>query len=146
MEGRVLGRGCCWRYCGNNISFIYWLDKMTISRASMGSQMKGNRMKKVKKMKGGGNMLENLSPAYSLMKGKGLPHDLITGGGVLGALSKAMDKKKSGSADPASAQPQAGAGMAANQMQGMTPMYKGGAVKKSRDGIAQRGKTRGKYC
>jgi len=119
---------------------------MTISRASMGSQMKGNRMKKVKKMKGGGNMLENLSPAYSLMKGKGLPHDLITGGGVLGALSKAMDKKKSSSADPASAQPQAGAGMAANQMQGMTPMYKGGAVKKSRDGIAQRGKTRGKYC
>jgi hypothetical protein len=119
---------------------------MTISRASMGSQMKGNRMKKVKKMKGGGNMLENLSPAYSLMKGKGLPNDLITGGGVLGALSKAMNKKKSGSADPASAQPQAGAGMAANQMQGMTPMYKGGAVKKSRDGIAQRGKTRGKYC
>lgn len=118
---------------------------MTISRSNIGSQMKGNRMKKVKKMKGGGNMLENLSPAYSLMKGKGLPHDLITGGGVMGALSKAMNKKKSSGAAAPEA-PQAGAGMAANQMQGMTPMKKGGAVKKKRDGIAQRGKTKGRVC
>ena len=118
---------------------------MTISRATMGSQLKGNKMKKAKKMKGGGDMLANLSPAYSLMKGKGLPHDLLTGGGVLGALAKATKKKnKSPAATPDA--PQAGAGMAANQMQGMTPMYKGGAVKKKRDGIAQRGKTRGKIC
>lgn len=118
---------------------------MTISRSNIESQMKGNKMKKTKKMKGGGSMLENLSPAYSLMKGKGLPHDLITGGGVLGALSKAMDKKR-GSGAPTQEAPQAGAGMAANQMQGMTPMKKGGAVRKSRDGIAQRGKTKGRVC
>lgn len=119
---------------------------MTISRSNIGSQMKGNKMKKkAKKMAGGGSMLENLSPAYSLMKGKGLPHDLITGGGVLGALSKAMDKKK-GSGAPAQEAPQAGAGMAANQMQGMTPMYGGGAVKKKRDGIAIKGKTKGRVC
>jgi hypothetical protein len=118
---------------------------MTISRATMGSQLKGNKMKKAKKMAGGGDTLANLSPAYSLMKGKGLPHDLLTGGGVLGALAKAAKKKNNSPAATPDA-PQAGSGMAANQMQGMTPMYKGGAVKKKRDGIAQRGKTRGKIC
>jgi len=118
---------------------------MTISRASMGSQMKGNRMKKTKKMKGGGNTLENLSPAYSLMKGKGLPNDLIKGGGVMGALAKAMEKNKSSGAPTQEAQ-QAGSGMGATPMQGMTPMKKGGAVKKKRDGIAIKGKTKGRVC
>lgn len=118
---------------------------MTISRANIGSQLRGNKVKKkAKKMAGGGDMLANLSPAYSLMKGKGLPHDLITGGGILGAVSKAMKKDKGEAGTPEA--PQAGAGMAADSMQGMQRMYGGGAVKKKRDGIAQRGKTRGKYC
>ena len=34
------------RRCRRTSSFVYWVDEMTISRASMGSQMKGNRMKK----------------------------------------------------------------------------------------------------
>ncbi len=124
---------------------------MTISRAAMGSQMKGNKMKKkVKKMIGGGELLGSISPLAGAMTGKGMIGRAV-GKGLknVSPLAMMLDaaKKKKGSASPAAdAAPQAGAGMAANQMQGMTPMYKGGAVKKSRDGIAQRGKTRGKYC
>ena len=53
-------------------------------------------------------------------------------------------KNKSGKADPASGQSQAGSGMGATPMQGMTPMKKGGAMKKSYsiDGCAAKGKTR----
>lgn len=45
---------------------------MTISRASMGSQMKGNRMKKAKKMAGGGELLGSISPLAGAMTGKGM--------------------------------------------------------------------------
>ena len=124
---------------------------MTISRSNIGSQMKGNKMKKkVKKMIGGGELLGSISPLAGAISGKGMIGRAV-GKGLKNVSPLAMmldaPKKKKGSASPAADDaPQAGAGMAANQMQGMTPMYKGGAVKKSRDGIAQRGKTRGKYC
>ena len=58
--------------------------------------------------------------------------------------SNRKKKNKSGKADPASGQSQAGSGMGATPMQGMTPMKKGGAMKKSYsiDGCAAKGKTR----
>ena len=122
---------------------------MTISRAAMGSQMKGNRMKKAKKMVGGGELLGSISPLAGAMTGKGILGRAMGKGmknvSALGAMIEAGKRKnESGKADPASGQSQAGSGMGATPMQGMTPMKKGGAVKKSRDGIAQRGKTRGK--
>ena len=107
--------------------------------------------KKVKKMIGGGELLGSISPLAGAISGKGMIGRAL-GKGLKNvspamAMFEALKKKNKGSASPAADDtPQAGAGMAANQMQGMTPMYKGGAVKKSRDGIAQRGKTRGKYC
>lgn len=106
--------------------------------------------KKVKKMIGGGELLGSISPLAGAMTGKGMIGRAV-GKGLKNVSPLAMmleaAKKKKGSASPAAdAAPAAGAGMAANQMQGMTPMYKGGAVKKKRDGIAQRGKTRGKIC
>lgn len=123
---------------------------MTISRAAMGSQMKGNKMKKAKKMVGGGELLGSISPLAGAMTGKGMIGRAV-GKGLknVSPLAMMLDaaKKKKGSASPAAdAAPEAGAGMAANQMQGMTPMKKGGAVKKKRDGIAQRGKTKGRVC
>ena len=122
---------------------------MTISRAAMGSQMKGNRMKKAKKMVGGGELLGSISPLAGAMTGKGILGRAMGKGmknvSALGAMIEAGKRKnESGKADPASGQSQAGSGMGATPMQGMTPMKQGGAVKKSRDGIAQRGKTRGK--
>ena len=51
-------------------------------------KLKGVDMKKAKKYKGGGDLLANLSPAYSLMKGKGMFNDMIKGGGIVGMLAK----------------------------------------------------------
>ena len=46
---------------------------MTISRSSMGSQMRGSKMKKkVKKMIGGGELLGSISPLAGAMTGKGM--------------------------------------------------------------------------
>ena len=39
---------------------------MAISRAQMGSQLKGNKMKKTKKMKKGGDLLAMISPAAAI--------------------------------------------------------------------------------
>ena len=122
---------------------------MTISRASMGSQMKGNRMKKAKKMAGGGELLGSISPLAGAMTGKGMIGRAVGKGlknvSPLAMMIEAGKKKAKASAGTPDA-PQSGSGMGATPMQGMTPMKKGGAVKKSRDGIAQRGKTRGKIC
>ena len=122
---------------------------MTISRASMGSQMKGNRMKKTKKMAGGGELLGSISPLAGAMTGKGMIGRAV-GKGLKNVSPLAMmieagkKKNKSGKAAPASGQSQAGSGMGATPMQGMTPMKKGGAMKKSYsiDGCAAKGKTR----
>ena len=110
------------------------------------SKLKGVDMKKAKKYKGGGDLLANLSPAYSLMKGKGVFNDMIKGGGIAGVLAKQLGKDDKDDAVASAAAPSAGkpAGMA----EAPKMMYGGGAVKRSRpiDGIATKGKTKGRMC
>lgn len=131
---------------------------MTISRASMGKQLKGNKMKKkkVKKMIGGGKLLGSISPLAGAISGKGIfGRALGKGGKNLGSFSplaqllkgkdgkkvvgmmkssaQQADKKKNPMGDPGEFAPAA-------------PMKVGGSVKRKRsiDGIAQRGRTRAK--
>jgi len=121
---------------------------MTISRANMKSQMKGNKMKKKKPvMKANvGKFLETFSPAYSVMKGKGPVSDALSKlggsgiGGIAGMVAKEQRDKRSG-ADKMKAAP-------SMAMQGATPMKHGGAMKRKRpiDGIATKGKTKGRMC
>ena len=108
---------------------------MPISRTSMEKQVKhGKKKKPVMKAKMG-KLLETVSPAYSLMKGKGPISDAFSGaggmglGGILGMLAKGQKGKRKG--------------MEADQMKQMQRMYGGGAMKKRRDGIASKGKTKG---
>ena len=124
---------------------------MTISRANMEKQVVYGKKKKVKKMIGGGELLGSISPLAGAMTGKGILGRAMGKGlknvSPLAALIDASKKKKKGSAAPAAdAAPQAGAGMGANMMQGMSKMYGGGAMKKKRDGIAIKGKTKGRMC
>jgi len=124
---------------------------MTISRANMEKQVAYGKKKKVKKMIGGGKLLGSISPLAGAISGKGI-FGRAFGKGLKNvspamAMFDALKKKKKGSAAPAAdAAPQAGAGMGANQMQGMARMYGGGAMKKKRDGIAIKGKTKGRMC
>ena len=124
---------------------------MTISRANMEKQVAYGKKKKVKKMIGGGELLGSISPLAGAISGKGI-FGRAFGKGLKNvspamAMFDALKKKKKGSASPAAdAAPQAGAGMGADMMQGMSKMYGGGAVKKKRDGIAIKGKTKGRMC
>ena len=123
---------------------------MTISRASMEKQLAYGKKKKVKKMIGGGELLGSISPLAGAMTGKGM-FGRAMGKGLknvspLAALMNASKKKKGSAAPAADAAPQAGAGMGADMMQGMSKMYGGGAMKKKRDGIAVKGKTKGRMC
>ena len=131
---------------------------MTISRASMGKQLKGNKMKKkkVKKMIGGGKLLGSISPLAGAISGKGIfgrafgkggknlgsfsPLDQLLKSkdgkkvvGMMKSSSQQADKKKNPMGDPGEFAP-------------ATPMKVGGSVKRKRsiDGIAQRGRTRAK--
>jgi len=122
---------------------------MTISRATMKQQLKGNRMKKKMKKKPVTKAFMGLltaKPSLKFMRDKGI----ISGGALgLGQLAaKALKKKKKGAASPAgaAASPQAPKGMTATPMAAATPLMGGGMVKRKRsiDGIAQRGKTRAK--
>ena len=120
---------------------------MTISRANMEKQVKyGN--KKAKKMLQGGDV----SPLMGAITGKGAMGRALGKGlrnvSPLGRLISDEQRKKEKAAAGAIAQAaQPGSqSMKAQGMAGMTPMKAGGAVKKKRDGIAVRGKTRGKYC
>ena len=123
---------------------------MTISRANMEKQLAYGK-KKVKKKADGGKLLGSISPLAGAISGKGM-FGRAFGKGLKNvspamAMFDALKKKKKGSAAPAAdAAPQAGAGMGANQMQGMAKMYGGGAMKKKRDGIAVKGKTKGRVC
>jgi len=102
---------------------------MTISRATMRQQLKGNRMKKKKKpvIKAGiGKLLENTSPLYSAMKGKGLVENLPIG--LLGKAIGKLGKKKKG-AMPSSGGQQAPQGMTATPMASATPLKGGGRTK-----------------
>lgn len=118
---------------------------MAISRAQMGSQLKGNRMKKpTKKMSKGGNLLSMISPAAAIVQSMkaGKPVGLAN----LSPLAHALSRGKRG--DSASPMPEEAAAVAA----GMNPMARpelptrgmkaGGKVRG--DGICQRGKTKGR--
>jgi len=121
-----------------------------ISRATMKTQLKGNRMKKKPVMKKNiGKMMETLSPAYSIAKGKG-PMSALASAGGLGLVpamvarpqrKKAKARKAARMQQVPSQMPSPSAGMG---MQEMNKMAMGGMVKRSRpiDGIAMKGKTK----
>jgi len=111
---------------------------MTISRASMQQQLKGNKMKK----KNIGGFLETFSPAYSILKGKGPISEMVSkvpGLGLAGLAGKvAKEQRKKAGSDK----------MKADAMAGADRMSGGGKVVRSKrtrsiDGIASKGKTRG---
>ena len=123
---------------------------MTISRASMQKQLKGNKMPKKMKKKPVTKAFMGLltaKPALKFMKDKG-----IISGGALGLgpmAAKALKKKKKGSAPaPAAAKTMGNKNPMGDpgQFAPATPMTmsKGGSMKRKRpiDGIAQRGRTR----
>ena len=107
---------------------------MPISRASMEKQVKYGKKKKPAMKANMGKLLETVSPAYSIMKGKGPIADALSKmggmglGGIAGMLAKNQKQKK----NP----------MMADSMQQMQRMYGGGDMKKRRDGIASNGKTK----
>ena len=121
---------------------------MLISRATMKTQLKGNRMKKKSVMrKNMGKMLETLSPAYSIAKGKGPISQLASAGGLglVPAMVARPQRKKAKArkaARMASAPQSPSAGMGMPEM--TRRMAMGGTVKRSKsiDGIAMKGKTR----
>ena len=111
---------------------------MTITRAQMEKQVKHGKKKPVMKAKMG-KFLETVSPAYSIMKGKG-PIGEAFGkagkmglGGIAGMIAAGQMGNK----------PKGSDAMKATGMQEMQKMYGGGAVKKKRDGCAMKGKTKG---
>lgn len=107
---------------------------MTISRSNMEKQVKYGKKKPVTKAKIG-KLLETVSPAYSIMKGKGPISDAFSklGGAGLGGIAGMIANNQKQKKNP----------MAADGMAQMQKMYGGGAVKKKRDGCAIKGKTKG---
>jgi hypothetical protein len=124
------------------------VDKVTINRTNIGSQLKGNKMRRKKPVQKAsmGKFLETFSPAYSIMKGKGPISEGLSkvGGmglaGAAGALAK-QQRDKNAAPNPMSATP--ADPMTANNATPMTPLKSGGMVKKRRDGCAIKGKTKG---
>lgn len=143
---------------------------MTISRASMQQQLKGNRMPTYKTKKGDniktikpisrvgqkllgmknvrkttkkniGGFLETFSPAYSIAKGKGPIGEMVRGGKGMGILGMMANQ-----ADKKKKKEAGSDAMKATGMAGADRMSMGGAVKRSRpiDGIASKGKTKGR--
>ena len=143
---------------------------MTISRASMQQQLKGNRMPTYKTKKGNniktikpisrvgqkllgmknvrkttkkniGGFLETFSPAYSIAKGKGPIGEMVRGGKGMGILGMMPNQ-----ADKKKKKEAGSDAMKATGMAGADRMSMGGAVKRSRpiDGIASKGKTKGR--
>ena len=118
---------------------------MLISRASMQKQLKGNKMKNIKKpvlKKNVGKLLETFSPAYSIMKGKGPTSQIASAiGKAAGPMSPigqlAQDRRKEGQRRRAEM-------LGSNRMTEMPRMMAGGPVKRNRsiDGCAVKGKTR----
>ncbi len=142
---------------------------MTISRASMQQQLKGNRMPTYRTKKGDniktikpisrtgqkllgmknvrkttkknvGGFLETFSPAYSIAKGKGPIGEAVRGGKGMGVLGLLAEAAKKKKAPSDK--------IKADPMAGADRMSGGGKVVKSKrtrsiDGIATRGKTRG---
>jgi hypothetical protein len=116
---------------------------MAISRAQMGSQLTGNKMKKTKKMSKGGDMLAMISPAAAIAQSMkaGKPVGLAN----LSPVAHLMGRKnKAGAA----ASPEEAAATGAGGMSAMARpelptrgMKKGGKVRG--DGCCVRGKTKG---
>ena len=113
--------------------------------------MKNIKKKPVKRRMSGGDLAAALSPAYSIMKGKG-PASVLAGAGLGGVLTmpfaqKQRDKRKRSKMAMASAQmPQtARSSMAATGANEMQRMMMGGMMKRSKpiDGLATKGKTKG---
>jgi len=119
-----------------------------ISRASMKTQLKGNRMKKKAVIKKNiGKMMKTFSAPYSIAKGKGPISQLASAGGLglVPAMVARPQRKKAKArkaARMASAPQSPSAGMGMPEM--TRRMAIGGKVKrtKSIDGIAIKGKTR----
>jgi len=111
-----------------------------------------NKKKKpVQKKMSGGDLAAALSPAYSIMKGKG-PASVLAGAGLGGVLTmpfarKQRDRRKRRQMEMASAQmPQAASSsMSATGANEMQRMMMGGMMKRSKpiDGLATKGKTKG---
>ena len=142
---------------------------MTISRASMQQQLRGNKMPTYRTKKGDniktikpisrtgqkllgmknvrkttkknvGGFLETFSPAYSIAKGKGPIGEAVRGGKGMGVLGLLAEAAKKKKAPSDK--------IKADPMAGADRMSGGGKVVKSKrtrsiDGIATRGKTRG---
>ena len=108
-----------------------------------------------------GSILGSISPAYGAITGKGAFGNALaaigdTGMGGLAAMQakSARDKRRAENAEEAAAQEEAEMRAKVRAMGGMG-MKKGGKVKKMAhggsaskraDGIAQKGKTKGKMC
>jgi hypothetical protein len=117
----------------------------SVMKKSYGGSMSA---KKPVQRKNIGKMLETLSPAYSMMKGKGPASSILSaiGGSGLGgpgAIFAKQQRDKAGKKqDNRQKAAQIQQGLAAQPASGMAPaMRKGGRVRKI-DGIASRGKTR----
>ena len=107
--------------------------------------------KPVKRRMSGGDLAAALSPAYSIMKGKGPISDIVASGlggvALMPFAQKQRDKRKRSKMAMASAQmPQtARSSMAATGANEMQRMMMGGMMKRSKpiDGLATKGKTKG---
>lgn len=96
----------------------------------MGSQLKGNKMKKMKK----GGMLAMISPAAALAQSmKSGKAEGILGGGIVGALANAGRKKRDRAEGPEGP----------SGPSGVTGMKAGGKVTRG-DGACMKGHTKGK--
>ena len=123
---------------------------MTISRANMEKQMAYGKNKKAKKMLVGGDV----SPLAGALTGKGMMGRALGKGlrnvSPLGRLISDEQRKKKKAVAGAMAQAaQPGSeSMKAQGMQPMAAMYGGGAMKRKRpiDGVATKGKTKGRVC
>ena len=120
---------------------------MTISRSNIGSQLKGNKMPLTKK---GKKIMRSMKGQYGDKRGERVFYASKNKGKLKG-VEKAADggqmqldqQKISKLLQAAQGQQSPSSSMAMPQM---ARLYGGGAVKKKRDGIAIKGKTRGKYC
>jgi hypothetical protein len=114
---------------------------MAISRAQMGSQLTGNKMKKTKKMAKGGDLLAMVSPAASLIQSMkaGKPVGLAN----LSPIAHVLGRGRGDGAAPA--MPEEAGMTATGAMQRpelpTRGMKKGGKVRG--DGVCKRGHTKG---
>jgi hypothetical protein len=101
----------------------------------MEKQVKYGKKKKPVIKANMGKVLETVSPLYSVMKGRGPISDVLSKMGGAAGLSGMIARNQRKDKDKK--------GIEADQMKQMQRMYGGGAVKKKRDGIASKGKTKG---